>query len=86
METCPVGVAVLDAATGAPLSLNREARRIMAGLDMADSTAERLREAVSCLARRRTGGHAGRSRQRRDGACRGGRDLGPWREERAHAD
>ena len=48
VETCPVGVVVLDAATGAPLSLNREARRIMAVLDVAESSGERLREAVVC--------------------------------------
>ena len=30
VETCPVGVVVLDAAGGAPVSLNREARRILA--------------------------------------------------------
>ena len=39
---------MFDAASGAPLSLNREARRIVAGLDMADSSVERLREAVVC--------------------------------------
>ena len=33
VETCPVGVVVPDAATAAPLSLNREARRILAGLN-----------------------------------------------------
>ena len=31
VETCPVGVVVLDAASGAPLTFNREARRIVAG-------------------------------------------------------
>ena len=48
IETCPVGVAVFDAASGAPLSLNREARRIVARLQMPDAPAERLREAVVC--------------------------------------
>ena len=48
VETCPVGVAVFDAASGAPLSLNGEARRIVAGLDMSDGSAESLREAVIC--------------------------------------
>ena len=32
VETCPVRVVVLDAASGAPLTFNREARRIAAGL------------------------------------------------------
>ena len=32
VETCPVGVVVLDVATRAPLTFNREARRIAAGL------------------------------------------------------
>ena len=48
VETCPVGVVVFHAASGAPLSLNGEARRIVAGLDMSDGSAERLREAVVC--------------------------------------
>ena len=48
VETCPVGVAVLDARTGAPLSLNRAARRILAGLGAAESSPERLRAAVVC--------------------------------------
>lgn len=48
VETCPVGVAVLDARTGTPLSLNREAGRILAELDLADSSVEHLREAVVC--------------------------------------
>ena len=46
METCPVGVVVLDAAGGAPLSLNREARCILAGLEPADGSPERRREVV----------------------------------------
>ncbi len=48
VETCPVGVAVFDAASGAPLSLNREARRIVAGLEAPDGAAERLRDTVVC--------------------------------------
>ena len=48
VETCPVGVMVLDAETGAPLSLNREARRIAVGLDMADRSAERLLASLVC--------------------------------------
>ena len=48
VEICPVGVAVFDVASGVPLSLNREARRIVAGLETPDGSAERLREAVVC--------------------------------------
>ena len=48
VETCPVGVVVLDAATAAPLSLNREARRILAGLDAEETPLEHLREDVVC--------------------------------------
>ena len=48
VETCPVGVAVFDAGTGATLSLNREARHIVAGLEMPDDSADRLRAAVVC--------------------------------------
>ncbi len=48
VETCPVGVAVFDAGSGAPLSLNREARRIVAGLQTPDGSAEGLRAAVVC--------------------------------------
>ena len=48
VETCPVGVVVFDAATAMPLSVNREARRILAGLQMVDSSPEKWREAVVC--------------------------------------
>ena len=48
VETCPIGVVVLDAGTGAPLSLNREARRILAGLHSEETPLEQLREAVVC--------------------------------------
>ena len=48
VETCPVGVVVFDAATAMPLSFNREARRILAGLRMVDSSPEKWREAVVC--------------------------------------
>ena len=48
VETCPVGVVVLDAATGAPLSLNREARRILDGLEVTDTSPAGLRDAVVC--------------------------------------
>ncbi len=48
VETCPVGVAVFDARSGAPLSLNREARRIVAGLETLEGSAERLCAALVC--------------------------------------
>ena len=48
VETCPVGVAVLDAKTGAPLSFNREARRILAGLEVTEHSPEALRDTVVC--------------------------------------
>ena len=48
VETCPVGVAVFDAASGVPLSLNREARRIVARLGTPDDSVERLRAALVC--------------------------------------
>ena len=48
VETCPVGVVVFDAATGVPLSLNREAGRILAGLNAEETPLERLREGVAC--------------------------------------
>ena len=48
VETSPVGVLVLDAATGAPLSLNREARRLLAGLDVTETSPAALRDALVC--------------------------------------
>ena len=48
VETCPVGVLVLDAMSGAPLSLNREARRILAGLEVTEASPAGLRGAVVC--------------------------------------
>ena len=47
VQTSPVGVVVFDAITGAPLSLNREARRIVEGLRNADQAVEQLLEVVS---------------------------------------
>ena len=47
VDTSPVGVAVFEAATGDPLSLNREARRMFAGLLGPDGSLEGLREALS---------------------------------------
>ena len=48
VETCTVGVVVLDAATGALASFNREARRIVAGLASPDLPVERLAGALTC--------------------------------------
>ena len=46
VETCPVGVVVLDAAGGAPVSLNRAARRILAGLETTENPLEQVRDVV----------------------------------------
>ncbi len=48
VETCPVGVVVLDVGTGAPLSLNREARRVLAGLEVTGTSPAGLRDALVC--------------------------------------
>ena len=42
IDTSPVGVVVFDASTGAPKSLNREARRIVQRLRKADQTHEQI--------------------------------------------
>ena len=47
IDTSPVGVLVLDGRTGAPLSLNREARRIVSGLLDPGDTTEQLLEVVT---------------------------------------
>ena len=47
INTSPVGVVVFDARTGAPVSLNREARRIVDGLREPDQSPEQLLEVVS---------------------------------------
>ena len=47
-ETSPVGVVVFDVRTGRPVSLNREARRIVEGLRMAGRTAEDLLGILTC--------------------------------------
>ena len=47
VETSPVGVIVFDAATGDPLSVNREAKRILAGLFGPDGSLEDLREVLT---------------------------------------
>ena len=48
VETCPVGVAVFDAANGDLVSLNREARRIVEVLCVPGQSAEQLMETVIC--------------------------------------
>ncbi len=47
IDTSPVGVAVLDARTGAPVSFNREATRIVDGLREPDQAAEQLLKVLS---------------------------------------
>ena len=47
INTCPVGVVVFNAMTGAPLSFNQEARRIVAGLLNHGQSPEQLLEVVS---------------------------------------
>ena len=48
VETSPVGVVVIDARTGQPLLLNREARRLVGGLRIAGRTTEQLVEVITC--------------------------------------
>ena len=48
VETSPVGVVVFDAASGRPVSFNREARRIVEGLREPGRAAEQLLELISC--------------------------------------
>ena len=45
----PVGAVVLDARTGAPVSINREAMRIVDGLREGDQPAEDLLEVMTCV-------------------------------------
>ena len=47
IETSPVGVAVFDAGTGRPMSVNREARRIAEGLSGPGGTPESLLEVMT---------------------------------------
>ncbi len=49
VNTSPVGVVVIDAATGAAVSFNREAIRIVEGLRDDDQKLEDLLEAVTCV-------------------------------------
>ena len=48
VETSPVGVVVFDAKSGRPVSLNREARRIVEGLRMPGHATEQLLEVLTC--------------------------------------
>ena len=48
VETCPIGVVVLEAATAEPLLVNREARRIISGLQVAEIPMAELRDTVVC--------------------------------------
>ncbi len=47
VDTSPVGVVVFDARTGHPVSLNREAKRIVGGLSIPRQSPEQLLEVVS---------------------------------------
>ena len=47
IDTSPIGVAVFDAATGAPVSFNREARRIVDSLRNPDQSPEDLLEVLT---------------------------------------
>ncbi len=49
IDTSPVGVAVFDATTGAPVSLNREALRLFDELRNPDQTPEQLLEALTVV-------------------------------------
>ena len=48
IETSPVGVAVFNAQTGAPVSFNREAIRIVDGLREPDQSPEQLLDVLTC--------------------------------------
>ena len=48
VETTPVGVVVLEAASGRPKSLNREAKRIVGGLASPGLSPEQLVEVLTC--------------------------------------
>ena len=48
IETSPVGVVVFDGATGEPVSVNREARRLVERLSMPGRSLEDLIEVVTC--------------------------------------
>ena len=48
IETSPVGVVVLDGPTGAPVSFNREARRIVDALNTLERSPAQLLETITC--------------------------------------
>ena len=48
VETSPVGVVVFDADTGRPLSVNREATRIVAGLHIPGNSLEQQLDVLTC--------------------------------------
>ena len=48
VETSPVGVVVFDASTGRPVSINREARRIVETLRTAGRPVEELLQVINC--------------------------------------
>ena len=48
IETSPVGIVVFDGATGAPVSFNREARRIVEGLSKPGHPVEELLDTMTC--------------------------------------
>ena len=48
VEISPVGIVVFDASTGLPRSLNREARRIVAELQISDRSPEELLDLLTC--------------------------------------
>ena len=92
IETSPVGVVVFDARTGALVSLNREAKRIVEGLRTAGRSAAELLEVITC--QRADGREVSlaefplpqQSERGRDGAGRGDRAVGPRWPERQDAD
>ena len=85
INTSPVGVVVFDARTGAPVSLNRETRRILGDLRTPGGSVEQLLDVLTFRAGRRTGDCPGPvppgpgAEHRGDGAGRGNRDPGPRR-------
>ena len=91
IETSPVGVVVFDVATGRPVSLNREARRIVESLCSPGQSAEDLLGVMTCRfadGREIALGEfplAGGAERRRHGARRGDCALGPRRAQRHHA-
>ena len=54
VDTSPIGVVVLDAESGSVVSVNREAKRIVRGLEMRDRRVEELPQIMTC---RRADGH-----------------------------